>query len=78
MHPTPREPTPAVRTYFDSGGNTTEAAVCLHVHRNNVRYHLQRAEDVRGRPLSDDRLHLEVSLLACERLARAVLREPPD
>lgn len=64
------------RTYFECHGNMTETAEQLHIHRNTVRYRLQRAEEIRGRSLSDDRLDLEVALLVCARLDGAVLLSP--
>jgi len=48
----------------------------LHLHRNSVKYRVDRAVEVRGRSLDEDRLNLEVALVACQQLGRAVLREP--
>lgn len=67
-----------VRTYLETGGNSVETAERLHVHRNTVRYRVRRAEEVRGRPLSDDRIDLEVALVACMQLGSSVLRSPAD
>jgi len=55
------------------GGSYTAAAALLHVHKNTVHYRVQRAEELRGRPLSAGRLDVEVALLACEQLGPRVL-----
>ncbi len=65
-----------LRTYLETGGNSVETAERLHVHRNTVRYRVRRAEEVRGRPLDDDRIDLEVALVACAQLGSSVLRAP--
>lgn len=49
------------------------AAARLHLHRNTVKYRVDRAVALRGRPLSEDRLDLELALVACRHLAPAVL-----
>lgn len=63
--------------YLRGGGSLAAAAGELHLHKNTVQYRLRRAEEVRGRPLGDDRLDVEVALLACRVLGPTVLR-PPD
>lgn len=62
-----------VRTYLESGGNSVETAERLHVHRNTVRYRIRRAEEVRGRPLTEERIDLEVALVVCSQLGASVL-----
>lgn len=62
-----------LRLYLATGTNTTETANRLHIHRNTVRYRLQRAEEIRGRPLTDDRIDVEVSLVVCAQLGASVL-----
>lgn len=54
----------------------TATAELLFLHRNTAQYRVRRAEEVRGRPLEDGRLELELALLACHWLGRAVLQ--PD
>ena len=44
-----------------------------HLHRNTVKYRVDKAIETRGRPLDEDRLNLEVALLACAWLGPAVL-----
>lgn len=50
------------------------AAARLHLHRNTVRYRVDKAVALRGRPLADDRLDLELALIACRWLGPEVLR----
>lgn len=66
-----------VRTYLESGGNSVETAERLHIHRNTVRYRVRRAEEVRGRPLNEERIDLEVALVVCAQLGSSVLRRSP-
>ena len=47
----------------------------LHAHKNTVLYRLQRAQQILGRPLDDDRGELELALTAMRSSARA--RGPP-
>ncbi len=67
-----------VRTYLETGEISIETARRLHVHRNTVRYRVQRAEEIRGRPLHEDRIALEVALVACSQLGSAVLHPRGD
>ena len=62
-----------VRVYLRTG-SLLETAERLVVHRNTVKYRLNKAEQERGRPLSDGRLDLELALHVCHVLGRAVLR----
>lgn len=59
--------------FLSEGGSFRSAGERLHVHRNTVKYRVDRAVEVRGRPLEDDRFNLELALLACQWLGRAVL-----
>ncbi|MEV1292476.1 helix-turn-helix domain-containing protein [Pseudonocardia sp. NPDC049635] len=65
-----------VDAYLRSGGSLAGAATELHLHRNSVQYRLRRAEEVRGLPLTQGRVDVEVALLACRMLGRVVLRGP--
>ncbi|MFP4634528.1 MAG: helix-turn-helix domain-containing protein [Nitriliruptoraceae bacterium] len=67
-----------VRTYLETGGVSVETARRLYIHRNTVRYRVQRAEEIRGRPLEEDRIALEVALVACSQLGSSVLRPPAN
>lgn len=73
------------RTFLAEGSNFAAAASRLNVHKNTVRYRLEKAAEVRGRPLDEDRLDLELALIACEWIGPQVLsgqpradRLPPD
>ncbi|BBH18025.1 ABC transporter substrate-binding protein [Nocardioides baekrokdamisoli] len=59
--------------FLSEGGSFRTAGELLHVHRNTVKYRIDRATEVRGRDLTDDRFNLELALLACHWLGRAVL-----
>ena len=54
-----------LRVFLATGGSLATAAGRLQVHRNTVKYRVARAHEVRGRPLGDDRLDVELALLAC-------------
>jgi DNA-binding PucR family transcriptional regulator len=57
-----------VLTFLRTGQSLTETAPLLRLHKNTVRYRLRKAERLRGAPISDDRLNLEIALLACDHL----------
>ncbi|SNR84289.1 PucR C-terminal helix-turn-helix domain-containing protein [Haloechinothrix alba] len=65
--------------FLAGGGSYTAAAERLDMHKNSVKYRVTKADDERGKPVSDDRVDVELALLACRWLGAAVLRtEPPD
>ena len=66
-----------VRALLSCGGSYTAAAALLHVHKNTVHYRVQRAEELRGLPIAEGRLDVEVALLACELLGPRVLSAGP-
>ena len=57
-----------VQVFLQQGGSFTEAAALLHLHKNTVHYRVKKAEQLRGRPLAEDRLDVEVALLVCDAL----------
>lgn len=63
-----------VRVFLTTGGSYTSTAERLTMHRNTVHYRVNRAEEMRGRPIQSDRLDVELALLACESLGPAVLQ----
>lgn len=50
-------------------------AARLHLHKNTVKYRVDRALEARGRPIGEERLDLELALVACRWLGPAVLRK---
>lgn len=48
----------------------------VHLHRNTVKYRVDKALRLRGRPIEEDRLDLELALAACRWLGPAVLTRP--
>lgn len=66
-----------VRVFLGEGCSYTAAAERLMMHKNSVKYRVARAEEERGRPISDDRLDVELALLACRWLGDAIITETP-
>ncbi|RAJ62461.1 DNA-binding PucR family transcriptional regulator [Streptomyces sp. Amel2xB2] len=70
-----------VRAFLESGCSYTQAASRLHLHKNTVHYRVRKAEELIGRALTDDRLNLEVALMArallWRRLPRATTSPAP-
>ncbi|GAF47558.1 PucR family transcriptional regulator [Rhodococcus wratislaviensis] len=62
-----------LRTFLEHGSSYKSAAEELHLHFNSVKYRVQRAFERRGRPLTEDRLDVEIALLACHWFGDAVL-----
>jgi hypothetical protein len=54
-----------LRVFLATGGSNTATAGRLGVHPNTVKYRVRRAREARGRPIGDDRLDVELALLAC-------------
>jgi PucR C-terminal helix-turn-helix domain/GGDEF-like domain len=63
-----------LRVFLSTGGSYTSTADRLTMHKNTVHYRVNRAEEMRGRPIQADRLDVELALLACESLGPAVLQ----
>jgi DNA-binding PucR family transcriptional regulator len=51
-------------------------AARVHLHKNTVKYRVDRAIEARGRALGEERLDLELALIACKWLAPEVLVRP--
>jgi DNA-binding PucR family transcriptional regulator len=62
-----------LREFLRTGSSFKVTADALHLHVNSVKYRLQRAVERRGRPITDDRLDVEVALLLCHWFDTAVL-----
>jgi DNA-binding PucR family transcriptional regulator len=67
-----------LKTYFASGGNASEAADRLFLHRNSMLYRLERIQKLTSLDLKDDRvaLALQLGLLAMERGERDATEHP--
>lgn len=63
-----------LRVFLATGGSYAVAAERLRVHRNTVKYRVRRAMEIRGAVLGDDRLDVELALLACAWLGAPVAR----
>lgn len=62
--------------YLTAGDSHTSAAAMLGVHRNTARQRLQRAEELRGRPVTRHRSELLAALVLVEALGDTVLGFP--
>lgn len=62
-----------VRVHLRAGGSYVRTGEVLLLHRNTVKYRIQQVEEMRGRPLEDGRLDLELALHACHLLGPVVL-----
>ena len=64
-----------LRVFLQEGGSFKASAERLTLHKNTVQYRVRKAEEILGRPISEDRLNVELALLASRWLGAAVLRE---
>ncbi|WP_036418651.1 CdaR family transcriptional regulator [Mycobacterium sp. 155] len=62
-----------LRAFLGSGSSYKAAAEDLHLHTNSVKYRVSRAVERRGRPITDDRLDVEVALLLCHYFGATLL-----
>jgi hypothetical protein len=68
-----------LHVFLSTGGSYTAAAARLSLHKNSVHYRVQKAEEMLGRPVpTEERLEVELALLACQWLGPAVLTPAPD
>jgi hypothetical protein len=63
--------------FLQSGGSYKATAEQLMLHKNTIQYRIRKAEEILGRPLGEDRLNVELALLASQWLGPAVLRPAP-
>jgi hypothetical protein len=63
-----------LRVFLQESGSFVAAAERLTLHKNTVRYRIGKAEESLGRPVGEDRLQVELALLAAQWLGSAVLR----
>ncbi|CAM3692395.1 PucR family transcriptional regulator [Tsukamurella ocularis] len=59
--------------FLGEGGSFLGTGRRLRIHKNTVKYRVDKAAETRGRPLDEDRFDLELALHACRWLGRAVL-----
>jgi len=64
-----------LRVFLQEGGSFKASAERLTLHKNTVQYRVRKAEEILGRPVAENRLNVELALLASQWLGAAVLRE---
>ena len=64
-----------LRVFLAERGSYLATSQRLHLHKNTVKYRVDRAAAERGRPVDEDRLDLELALIACRWLGAGVLAE---
>ena len=69
-----------LRVFLQESGSFVATGERLTLHKNTVRYRIGKAEESLGRPVGEDRLQIELALLAAQWLGPAVLRHvgPPQ
>ncbi len=65
-----------LRVFLATGGSYTASATQLAMHKNSVKYRVEKAGQERGRPIHGDRLDVELALHVCHWLGHAVLNRP--
>ena len=60
-------------TFLTEKGSFVATAERTHLHKNTVKYRVDKAIELRGRPIDDDRFNLELALIACRWLGESVL-----
>ncbi|MGQ0632086.1 MAG: PucR family transcriptional regulator [Sporichthyaceae bacterium] len=59
--------------FLSTGSGYTATAELLCLHKNSVKYRVEKAEELRGGPIEPERFDIELALVACRLLGRAVL-----
>ncbi|MCW2856849.1 MAG: hypothetical protein JWR52_2464 [Marmoricola sp.] len=62
-----------LQVFLSEKGSFTATAERIHLHKNTVKYRVDKAVEERGRPLDDERLELELALIAARWLGGSVL-----
>ena len=65
-----------LRVFLEENGSYKATAERLILHKNSVQYRVRRAEEALGHPVTDNRLDVELALLASQWLGATVLRHP--
>jgi hypothetical protein len=64
-----------LRVFLQENGSYKATAERLTLHKNTVQYRVRKAEEGLGRPIGENRLHVELALLGSQWLGAAVLRQ---
>ena len=64
-----------LRVFLQENGSFKATAERLILHKNTVQYRIRKAEESLGHPVSENRLHVELALLASEWLGAGVSRQ---
>ncbi|MBO0815067.1 MAG: helix-turn-helix domain-containing protein [Actinobacteria bacterium] len=64
-----------LRVFLQENGSFKATAERLVLHKNTVQYRVRKAEESLGHPVGENRLHVELALLASQWLGAAVLRQ---
>jgi DNA-binding PucR family transcriptional regulator len=67
-----------LRVFLQENGGFKAAAERLMLHKNTVQYRVRKAEESLGRPVEENRLYVELALLASHWLGPTVLRQPGE
>jgi hypothetical protein len=67
-----------LRVFLQKNGSFKATAERLILHKNSVQYRVRKAEEALGHPLDEDRLHIELALLASQWLGATVLHRPGE
>jgi DNA-binding PucR family transcriptional regulator len=62
-----------LRVFLAESSSYTATAERLKLHKNTIQYRIQKAAEIRGRGWEDQRLDVQLALLACRWLGSAVL-----
>jgi DNA-binding PucR family transcriptional regulator len=65
-----------LRVFLKENGSFKATAERLILHKNSVQYRVRKAEEALGHPVDDNRLSVELALLASQWLGPTVLRHP--
>ena len=65
-----------LRVFLQENGSFKATAERLVLHKNTVQYRIRKADESLGHPIAENRLNVELALLASHWLDAAVLRQP--
>jgi DNA-binding PucR family transcriptional regulator len=67
-----------LRVFLQENGSFKATAERLILHKNSVQYRVRKAAEALGHPIDENRLHVELALLASQWLGATVLRQPGE